>query len=383
MSVLAFGAFGVLVLAAELRGRSTDAAFSVHEWGTFTSIAGADGRALKWRPLGGPSDLPSFVAQCGVNQKGAYLGTVRMETPVIYFYAQEETTVSVGVDFRDGVITDWFPTPANKPNSGGVAPGGQLAYSRISWNDVRVSPGAAPDFIVEPAPSHYYAARETDASPLLVAGDRERFLFYRGVGQFAAPLTARVQDDGSVAVASAGAWPIGTVVAFENRAGRTAHRVYRDVGWELTLAPLTLEDESDGPGADLMSILTSSGLYPKEAEAMVRTWQDSWFEEGARLFYIAPAEVVNANLPLTISPAPSAVGRVFVGRMELVTAATKRDVKNALQAGDEAILEAYGRFLEPIADRILAETQPVDRSLFVRNLALASSLVPSAPASCR
>ena len=33
----------------------------VHEWGTFTSIAGKDGVALEWRPLNGPNDLPKFV----------------------------------------------------------------------------------------------------------------------------------------------------------------------------------------------------------------------------------------------------------------------------------------------------------------------------------
>src|SRR5437870_8014867 len=33
----------------------------VHEWGTFTSIAGKDGIALEWRPLNGLSDLPKFV----------------------------------------------------------------------------------------------------------------------------------------------------------------------------------------------------------------------------------------------------------------------------------------------------------------------------------
>src|SRR3989442_14914175 len=33
----------------------------VHEWGTFTSIAGKDGVALEWRPLNGPTDLPKFL----------------------------------------------------------------------------------------------------------------------------------------------------------------------------------------------------------------------------------------------------------------------------------------------------------------------------------
>ncbi len=33
----------------------------VHEWGTFTSVAGKNGVALDWRPLNGASDLPKFV----------------------------------------------------------------------------------------------------------------------------------------------------------------------------------------------------------------------------------------------------------------------------------------------------------------------------------
>src|SRR5690349_2430750 len=35
--------------------------FTVHEWGTFTTVAGRDGRAIDWLPLGGPADLPCFV----------------------------------------------------------------------------------------------------------------------------------------------------------------------------------------------------------------------------------------------------------------------------------------------------------------------------------
>src|SRR5947209_735959 len=59
----------------------------VHEWGTFTSIAGKDGVALEWRPLNGPSDLPKFVhtIQEGsgglrhIQGKGDLTAAVRME----------------------------------------------------------------------------------------------------------------------------------------------------------------------------------------------------------------------------------------------------------------------------------------------------------------
>jgi hypothetical protein len=52
---------------------------TVHEWGTFTSIAGDNGEAVAWRTYGGPSDLPCFANTAGVF-KGGLFGTVRMET---------------------------------------------------------------------------------------------------------------------------------------------------------------------------------------------------------------------------------------------------------------------------------------------------------------
>ena len=59
---------------------------TVHEWGTFTSIAGPNGEAMNWLPLTGSTDLPSFVEHFReVAFKGGLRGTVRMETPVLYF----------------------------------------------------------------------------------------------------------------------------------------------------------------------------------------------------------------------------------------------------------------------------------------------------------
>src|SRR5687768_18150308 len=39
----------------------SDSDLTVHEWGTFTTVAGTDGRAMDWLPLSGPTDLPCFV----------------------------------------------------------------------------------------------------------------------------------------------------------------------------------------------------------------------------------------------------------------------------------------------------------------------------------
>ena len=103
---------GALAFAA--MPQAPNPSFIVHEWGTFTSIAGGDGAALQWRPLSGNTDLPCFVERSPLQVKGDMAGTVRMETPVLYFYAPHETTVAVDVRFRQGVITEWFPPAAHR-----------------------------------------------------------------------------------------------------------------------------------------------------------------------------------------------------------------------------------------------------------------------------
>ena len=98
--------------------------------------------------------------------------------------------------------------------------------------------------------------------------------------------------------------------------------------------------------------LVNLGLYPDEAHAMVQTWHDSRFEEGSRLIYIVPRRFIDSVLPLTIDPAPGQIVRVFVGRLEIVTPATAMAVKTAVAHSDEATLDKYGRFLEPILQTI-------------------------------
>src|SRR5437588_12403299 len=79
-------------LGRSAAGKASKDSLIVHEWGTFTSIAGKDGVALEWRPLNGATDLPKFVhtiekTDLGLrhaNGKAELTAAVRMETPVIY-----------------------------------------------------------------------------------------------------------------------------------------------------------------------------------------------------------------------------------------------------------------------------------------------------------
>jgi hypothetical protein len=356
-----------LSLAANRPGND----FAVHEWGTFTSIAGSDGKAITWSPLDGSNDLPAFVEHFRDNTlKASLAGTVRMETPVMYFYGARKMKVSVKVDFAKGLITEWYPhaserTPAasNTPTPPGRLFEQAFAGGSISWNSITLDPSLAPNFPREAAPSRYYAARATAAIPLRVATangtETEKFLFYRGVSAFEVPIAATTTD-GKITARDLTTQPIPEVILFERRGDKVGYRIGGALSDGATLELPELTANVDLLETELRAMLIRQGLYPDEASAMVATWRDSWFEEGSRLIYAVPAQFVNSILPLDIDPTPAHTVRVFVGRTELITPATEQAVEAALKTQDDTTLAKYGRFLTPIFEEIVRRKDKTD-----------------------
>ena len=344
----------------------------VHEWGTFTSIAGKQGASVEWRPLAGASDLPSFVytsvdATSGKGLRSGqpcakcnYEALVRMETPVLYFYTDRETSVSVRVDFPKGKITEWYP----RARLVGCATDGS-----IDWGRFTVVPGAEPRLPVEQRESHYYPARETDAAPLRVCGARatefEKFLFYRGVGNFDLPVDVRLEDD-RVLVTNRRRTAIRNVVLFENRRGKVGYTIHDLAGGEVSVERPALVQTIDSLQRELLQTLIREGLYEKEARAMIKTWRDSWFEEGVRLFYILPRPLTDAVLPISIDPIPSNLVRVLMARTEIITPEMEQAIAQEVgkladpssEVREQALkaIRAYGRFAEPVLRRIRENT---------------------------
>jgi hypothetical protein len=364
--LLAFGllviCFGAWVVADD---QHASPGLTVHEWGTFTAIAGNQGQAVEWTPFTRPTDLPGFVEHLGgTNLKPGLRGTIRMETPVLYFYSPRDVSVSVSVAFSKGVITEWYPRAARVQPSEilRTASVSELQTDgRITWNGVTVSPNLSGEFPREVPSSPYYAARQTSSAPLRVkttAGDQqEKFLFYRGVSAAPLPLSATQNADGELMVKSLSEDGIPAVILFERRGERVGYRLARAPESETILDPPVLTGSVDSLCGNLEGILVDQGLYPDEAHAMVETWRDSWFEEGSRLIYIVPRRFIDKVLPLAINPAPEQIVRVFVGRLEIVTPATAGAVETALASGDEVTLKKYDRFLEPIL-RTIREGHP-------------------------
>ena len=355
----------------------------VHEWGTFTTVSGKKGTTLDWRPLSGASDLPSFVYK--LTDEDGFRGTydakpvgkdsklvkVRMETPVIYFYTKNEMEIEASVGFPEGEITEWYPQASVVNRYAGRNQSAKFSSNLINWGTIRLLPNEQPNYLREAADSHYYPARETDAVAVQVCNfdktkiEKEKFLFYRGVGDFGLPLSVRI-DGKNLYLRDSGTEKIKNLIVFENRGGRVGFKFIESLSQETVTERPETNKTLPEVYAELEKILVAEGLYQKEAKAMIETWKDSWFEEGLRVFYVLTRATTDQILPLNIKPQPKEIVRVLVGRAEIITPEMEQDVRRQvgflrsesaeIRQQAQNYLRKYGRFYEPVL-KILLETE--------------------------
>lgn len=311
----------------------------VHEWGTFTSLLDNDGRTLVWTAP--PTPLPWFVQRAPL---GKTLPTLqRIETPVIYLHSDHAQDVMVEVDIPAGRHTEWYPPAAVTPDA-----------RRLSWR-VRAVPGGTAPLPGDAEAGAYARARDADAAlleSLDMPDQRERFLFYRGMASFPAPLRATATASGW-ALANTGSDAIGPLLVIETAAGRT--RWSESPPLAAGTAITVTRPESDAPaaaawgaiGGRLRLHLTAAGLNPDEAAAMVSTWHEWGDEDGVRVLYLLPRAFADRALPLRVIPQPVAVERVLVGRAELASATRISGLRAAVLGNDWSFL-ARDRFAAPI-----------------------------------
>lgn len=324
----------------------------VHEWGTFTSLQNENGEAiggintddepvpafvhdLSRSLLTPPSELPPRFFNKGVPPCHPDV-TMRLETPVIYFHPPDGTQrrVDVRVKFRGGWLTQFYP------DAEAVAPGiekngmaGALrpeTVSSLEWPRLTLkAEGAGP----ETTDRVWLAPRGAKSAMVAnIKGEREQFLFYRGVGNLDAPLRVKRGGDGSLVIlphedAADVAREIRTVWFVEVRGDGSAawRRQEQTAGGALVVPDAAFPELSfsttalAGVRVEMKAALVADGLYPDEAEAMLATWEVSYFQSpGVRLFFLVPRAWTDRVLPLEIS-GETKVTRSMVGRIELVT----------------------------------------------------------------
>jgi hypothetical protein len=356
----------LLTLSAVARANEP---WQIHEWGTFTSLQDESGRAL-----GGintdDEPVPKFVHGVPLaiqpHDEIPQIGgkgfpfchpdvTMRLETPVIYFHpptgGADGQRADVKVKFRGGWLTEFYP------NAVSDAPGqtngvfqfvrlGSDTTGHLEWNDLQIG-GHWP--LINTSAHVWTSPRHVQAALVRAAGgESEKFLFYRGVGHIDAPL--KISRDGDTGELSFRSQLVGLPVNAPLTVqslwlvdiqpdGKIAFRTLPSVtlggdSSEIlarTSAAFAPEDFSAGNfdklKASLKSALVSEGLYDDEAQALLNTWQVSYFKSpGLRVFFIVPRAWTDYYLPLQIS-LPADINRVMVGRIELVT----REQRNILR----------------------------------------------------
>jgi hypothetical protein len=357
-----FAAIVVLIAGASstMQVRAEPAKLVVHEWGTFTSFQDSLGATipginvddepvpkfvhrLHERPVFTTRSMPASWSQ-GAPRCHPDV-TLRLETPVLYFYPQPgfSALLDVKAGFNGGWLTEFYPF-ADAENSG--FPGSLDGNGRgsLQWRNLRLATNTDD---IPATNEHVWLAPRAVHAAVVTEGRRqeaEKYLFYRGVGHIDAPLVVREQAGTltiSPRIAAFRPFPELWVVRVQPD-GRVRYR--RLPAGEQGAGSIRIPaDDSSSPSdrddlyRELAGALEKQGLFREEALAMLETWELSYFEsEGTRVMFLLPRAWTDAQLPLSIS-APADITRVMLGRIELVSAWQRSKLKRLQELPDSAL----------------------------------------------
>jgi hypothetical protein len=315
---------------------------SVHEWGTFTTVQNSAG--LRLPGLKGEK-LPTFVydmklsAVRDIELKNV---EVQMETPVLYFYADQEMNATVDVRFKNGIINQWYPDRIS---------GQTIASSTIvdmsipregssKWNITILDPSAKPKLIDDwnIITQEYAAPRNTGSNHIKGAGEEyEKFIFYRGLANFETPVKVEFNQQDNLVIHNQFNSSLSYVLVYDNSPNRQPTIWWSGsmkAGEKKVIANPSKDSEFNAVNEEIYNFrdqLVKAGLFREEADAMLSTWFEGYFVnitdvEGLRVFWITPESYIDEMLPLSITPDPASVNRVFIGRSEVL----KKDFEKEL-----------------------------------------------------
>lgn len=390
----ALSCLGAVLLLLITCARAEEKNWIIHEWGTFTSLQNESGDAL-----GGintddepvppfvhrlenflllqPTEIPySFCQGAPACHPDV---TMRLETPVIYFHppASEKKieSANVRVKFRGGWLTEFYPFA--EPTAPGLRPEGytnlfvatlQFGHlradteSKLEWSNLQI--GGNWSFTNTTAHVWTSPRAAQAASVQTTNQESEKFLFYRGVAHIDAPLKiSRDTHSGELLFRSqlkdlslTKPMTLNSLWLVDIRAdGKIAFRSLPPASLDQnekkivahTAAEFDSEDFNssnlDKLKTSLRAALVADGLFADEADALLNTWELSYFKSaGLRVFFLVPREWTDFYLPLEIS-LPSKINRVMVGRIELITPEQRQKLATISQFSPATIQAEFGQ----------------------------------------
>ncbi|MBC7537968.1 MAG: hypothetical protein H7281_04055 [Bacteriovorax sp.] len=401
----------LLLMLLSLSAANASSTYNVHEWGTFTSLVGSDGTRQEGMfhedevlpsfvhnfgeqlprlglmafatlptfpplqrllPTPTPTPTPPPHRNCGQHSKvgcdfleGQSI-TQKMETPVLYFHSDVPLRVTVDVGFPTGIISQTYPAPVlSRPLAN---PGVSLTSGFARFNVEVLTKTELMPPVVERG-NIYAHARAVDANTIKSNNEVEKFIFYRGLGKFETKLLI-TSHNGNISVKNntlnisknfipraflvdtnefGGAiLSIGSFVG-----GKIKHISDKDIQ-SLKNHHQEFSIFAASAKALLTKSLVSEGLNLDEALAMVNTWEHGYFRTpGLRVLYILNRDEVENILPMTITPAPQVLNRVFVGRIEVLRDVEENQILAQILLEKESFnVMSLGRFAPSIISRV-------------------------------
>jgi hypothetical protein len=290
-----------------------------------------------------------------------------METPVLYFYTDKYQTVSVDVGFPDGIIAESYPKAvANYP----LATDGVQFKNGFSHYEVNVTTEKDSALIPFTDSKNIYShARNVQSNVIVSNNEADKFIFYRGLGDFNTQLKIK-SSGGNFSITNTAA-NINSVfiVNFDGKQGGIKSIGNINRNQTITIDEKTInaliENRNDFKTyiADARNIilkaLIQNGLYQDEAIALLDTWEQSYLKNpGLRVLYVLNREEVERILPMNITPAPEQLTRVFVGRIEVLTEKNENNlIKKIVDQNKNFKFESLGRLAHPILARLLTKVK--------------------------
>jgi len=369
----------------------------VHEWGSFMYVQGSDNVVIDGLRED-QSDLPEWVyvwTQMPLRESSV----IRLK-PIVYFYTQEPMTVSVKVRSPSGMLTQWWPQvtsfrplrrvedkPARKVNNG-----------HLFWEDILLDPGRSAVYKDAPQDSWWPIARDTDSVPLVVNGQVEKFLFYRGIGREKHIVNVVVADE-KATLSNTSESDVQDLYVINVVNGKAVHKeIERLVAGTSITCDVAVGNEAKNvtqlaprTRAHWQESLEEVGLFPKEAYGMTSIWADEYLErEGLRVLYLQPAPLVDKELPLSINPKPVDTVRCIAVRIECLSKEQEERIVGLVrQLGAESVddqcaaaeeLICLDRIGEALLRKLLQTSDELEIKHRIRNVlhAITMNEVPSA-----
>ncbi len=321
----------------------------VHEWGTFTTLSSSSGEQYE-TPIHSLEALPDFVyhqkfkcrywdskfnaeSELFANVEDANTG---METPVVYFYSGTETEFRFDVQYQNGSVSSYYPRPSETEDF--IVPvynfqlKGHTGY--CSWKGKILAPDDPEATLThsnQQANALWNHPRNVDANMVEVEGQKEKYLFYRGFANYSCPIEVQNDLQGRVRVLNHmdKVLPFFICTEYVNGELLVHHYGRLEPG---ACDGFSRNTQLDVVAADLMiEALIEEGLYRKEAEAMLATWNESYFQTpGMKVFWIVPRPIIDELLPVTMNPVPKEFERAFFGRIEVMEAAFEKEIQDLM-----------------------------------------------------